>query len=95
MKKEYKDLHYSDILGVDLKKNILSADLVIKSRFQGEVHISAIGKRDAETMEQMISENVNNYRYGGGADFKVSLLNGWVKREHDRNDKMQKMRHAV
>ena len=40
---------------------------MIKSRFQGEVHISAIGKRDAETIEQMISENVNNYRYGGGA----------------------------
>src|SRR5215467_829717 len=50
LKKDFEDLHYSDILGIDLKQNVFSCDLVIKSRFEDkieEIHIKAIGKKDA------------------------------------------------
>jgi hypothetical protein len=66
IKKEYQDLHYSDILGIDLKQNVFSDSLVIRSRFQGEIHLNAIGKKEAQKMEQIISEGANKYRYGYG-----------------------------
>jgi hypothetical protein len=66
LKKEYEDLHYSDILGIDLKQNIFSSNLVIRSRFQGEIHLNAIGKKEAQRIEQIISENTDRYRYGAG-----------------------------
>ncbi|MGA9151765.1 MAG: hypothetical protein WBZ36_14400 [Candidatus Nitrosopolaris sp.] len=64
--KEYEDLHYSDIDGVILKKNLLSANLIIKSRFQGELHLGGVGKKEAQHMEQLISQNIDRYRYGYG-----------------------------
>lgn len=60
LKKNF-DLHYSDILGIDLKKNVFSCDLIIRSRFQGDVHIRVIGKDDAPSLER-----IKDYRFGGG-----------------------------
>ena len=69
LKKEYEDLHYSDIDGVILKKNLLSANIIIRSRFQGEIHLSGVGKKEAQQMERLISQNIDRYRYGyGGGD---------------------------
>jgi Bacterial PH domain len=67
LKKDYEDLHYSDIMGIDLKKNALSCDLIIRSRFQGEIHIKAIGKKDAPQLERTISQKVTEYGFGSGA----------------------------
>jgi hypothetical protein len=36
------------------------------SRFQGEVHIKAIGKKNDPKLEQIINQNMNNYRFGYG-----------------------------
>jgi hypothetical protein len=68
LKKDDQDIHYSDIMGIDLKKNVFSSDVIIKSRFQGEVHMNTIGHKDAEHIEQIINQGINRYRYGyGGA----------------------------
>jgi PH (Pleckstrin Homology) domain-containing protein len=67
IKKDYEDLHYSDIMGIDLKKNVLSGDLVI-SRFQGEIHIKAIGKKDAPQLERIISQEVTEYGFGAAGN---------------------------
>src|SRR5215831_7018957 len=61
LKKDFEDLHYSDILGIDLKQNVFSSDLAIRSRFQGTVTIKAIGKKDAPKLEKIVSEYVNQY----------------------------------
>jgi hypothetical protein len=69
LKKDFEDLHYSDILGIDLKQNVFSCDLVIRSRFEDrmqEIHIKAIGKKDAPQLERIINEKINEYRFGSG-----------------------------
>jgi hypothetical protein len=74
LKKSYEDLHYSDILGMDLKKNVFSCDLVIRSRFEDniqEIHIKAISKQDAPQLEKVINERMNNYRFGAGFNSNV------------------------
>jgi hypothetical protein len=58
LKKNFQDLHYSDILGIDIKQNVFSCDLIIRSRFEDttqEIHIKAIGKKDAPKLEQIIN----------------------------------------
>jgi len=66
LKNEFEDLHYVDIMGMQFKKNVFSSELIIKSRFQGEIHLSGVGKREASEMQRIISEGVNRYRYGYG-----------------------------
>ena len=66
LKKEFEDLHYSDILGMIYKKNVWSSELIIKSRFQGEIHLNGINKQEAAEMQRIISEGTNRYRYGYG-----------------------------
>jgi hypothetical protein len=66
LKKEYQDVHYSDIMNVVLKKNILSSDIIINSRFQGQIVLKAIGKGDAQKIEQIVNEGIRSYRFGYG-----------------------------
>jgi hypothetical protein len=66
LKHDYEDLHYSDIESILLKRNVFSSDVIIKSRFQGEIHLKAIAHGKAESIERAINERVNNYRYGAG-----------------------------
>jgi hypothetical protein len=66
LKKEYQDLHYSDIMNVVLKKNIWSSDIIINSRFQGQIVLKAIGKGDAQKIEQIVNEGIRSYRFGYG-----------------------------
>jgi Bacterial PH domain len=65
--KDFQDLHYSDVEGIELKKGILSSTLIIKSRFKGDVHINAIPKKQAGNVEQIINEGINRYGYGRGS----------------------------
>jgi hypothetical protein len=70
LKNEFEDLHYSDIMGMQFKKNIWSSELIIKSRFQGEIHLGGIDKKGAMEMQRIINEGINRYRYGyGGPHF--------------------------
>jgi len=66
MKNEFEDLHYSDIMGMVYKKNIWSSELIIRSRFQGEIHIGGVNKQEALEMQRIINEGINRYRYGYG-----------------------------
>jgi len=66
LKNEFEDLHYSDIMSMVYKKNIWSSELIIKSRFQGEIHINGVDKREALEMQRIIAEGINRYRYGYG-----------------------------
>ena len=79
LKKDYEDLHYSDILGIDLKQNLLSSDLIIRSRFQGEIIIHSIGKKDAPQLERIISQY---YAFGFGGNQRYNDN----KNYNDRND---------
>jgi hypothetical protein len=66
LKKEYQDLHYSDIMNVVLKKNIWSSDIIINSRFQGQIVMKSIGKGDSQKIEQIVNEGIRSYRFGYG-----------------------------
>lgn len=66
LKKEYQDLHYSDIMNVVLKKNIWSSDIIINSRFQGQIVMKTIGKGEAQKIEQIVNEGIRSYRFGYG-----------------------------
>ena len=66
LKKEYQDLHYSDIMNVVLKKNIWNSNIIINSRFQGQIVMKSIGKGDSQKIEQIVSEGIRNYRFGYG-----------------------------
>jgi hypothetical protein len=66
LKKEYQDLHYSDIMNVVLKKNIWSSDIIINSRFQGQIVMKSIGKGDSQKVERIVNEGIRSYRFGYG-----------------------------
>lgn len=53
-------------MNVVLKKNILSSDIIINSRFQGQIVLKAIGKDDAQKIEQIVNEGIRSYRFGYG-----------------------------
>jgi hypothetical protein len=65
LKKGYQDLHYSDIMNVVLK-NIWSSDIIINSRFQGQIVMKTIGKGDPQKIEQIVNEGIRSYRFGYG-----------------------------
>lgn len=52
LRKSFEDLRYSDVESIILKKNILSSELVIRSRFQGEIHCKALGKSQTQEMDR-------------------------------------------
>jgi hypothetical protein len=56
IKKDYIDLPYSDIMSVELKKNVFSSEIILQSRFQGEIHMKALGKKEAQEAEKLINE---------------------------------------
>jgi hypothetical protein len=66
LKKAYEDLHYMDIMSMNFKKNVFSSELIIKSRFQCDIHLKAVGTKEAQQMQRIISEGMNRYRYGYG-----------------------------
>jgi len=66
LKKEYQDLHYSDIMNVVLKKNIWSSYIIINSRFQGQIVLKSIGKGDGQKIEQIVNDGIRSYRFGYG-----------------------------
>ena len=65
IKKDFQDIHYSDVMSIELKRNVWSSDIIIHSRF--EVILKAIGKHDAEKIEQIVNEGINRYGYGRGS----------------------------
>jgi hypothetical protein len=46
IKKDYEDLHYRDIMSIKLEKNVFSSKIILQSRFQVEIQITALGKKD-------------------------------------------------
>lgn len=70
LRKDYQDLHFSDVEGIELKKGILSSSVIIKSRFKGDVFIKSIPKGQAQHVEQIINQYTNSYRYGAGGSPK-------------------------
>ena len=70
LKKDFQDIHYSDVMSIELKRNVWSSDIIVHSRFQGQVMLKAINKHDAEKIEQIVNEGINRYRfgYGGGGN---------------------------
>lgn len=60
IKKDYIDLPYSDIMSVELKKNVFSSEIILQSRFQGEIHMKALGKKEAQEAEKLINERRSN-----------------------------------
>jgi hypothetical protein len=56
IKKDYIDLPYSDIMSLELKKNVFSSEIILQSRFQGEIHMKALGKKEAQEAEKLINE---------------------------------------
>jgi len=67
IKKDFQDIHYSDVMSIELKRNVWSSNIIIHSRFQGQVMLKAIGKHDAEKIEQIVNEGINRYGYGRGS----------------------------
>src|SRR5215468_10022849 len=65
--KDFQGIHYSDVMSIELKRNVWSSDIIIHSRFQGQVMLKAIGKHDAEKIEQIVNESINRYGYGRGS----------------------------
>ena len=64
--KEYQDLHYSDIMNIVLRKKIWSSDIIINSRFQGQIVMKSIGNGDSQKIEQIVNEGIRSYRFGYG-----------------------------
>jgi len=60
IKKDYIDLPYSDIMSVELKKNVFSSEIILQSRFQGEIHMKALGMKEAQEAEKLINERRSN-----------------------------------
>ena len=60
IKKDYIDLPYSDIMSLELKKNVFSSEIILQSRFQGEIHMKALGKKEAQDAERLINERRSN-----------------------------------
>lgn len=59
IKKEYQDLHYRDIMSIKLEKNVFSSKIILQSRFQGEIHITSLGKKEAQEIEQIINQKTS------------------------------------
>jgi len=68
LKKDFEDLHYSDVESIGLHKNVFSSDLILHARFHGEIRIKAIGKDDAIRLERIINRLMNQYRFGYGGN---------------------------
>ena len=63
IKKDYIDLPYSDIMSVELKKNVFSSEIILQSRFQSEIHMKALDKKEAQEAEKLINERRSNSEF--------------------------------
>jgi hypothetical protein len=70
LKHEYIDVHFSDVMNVDLHHNVFSSDVSIQTRFQGSIHIKSIGHKEAEQLDRLVSQKIDSYRYGAGSESK-------------------------
>jgi hypothetical protein len=79
LKKEYQDLHYTDIMNVVLKKNIWSSDIIINSRFQGQIdeqlYISVTAQ---ESFADVNIKNMTNIAEVVISFFFVIVDRGWI-----------------
>jgi hypothetical protein len=66
LKHEYIDIHYTDVMSVDLKKNIWSSDVIIQSRFKGVVEIKAVKHDKGRLIDQIVSSKIDSYQFGRG-----------------------------
>ena len=47
-------------MSLELKKNVFSSEIILQSRFQGEIHMKALGKKEAQEAEKLINERRPN-----------------------------------
>ena len=66
LKKDYQSFSYANIMEVELKKGILSSNVIIQSRFKGQLHIEALKHNQAQEIEQVVNQKIVEYGYPFG-----------------------------
>lgn len=64
LKHDYQSFTYADIMEVELKKNVFSSDVIVQSRFKGQIHLNSINHNKAKMMEQILNQKISEYRFG-------------------------------
>jgi hypothetical protein len=64
-----------------------------RSRFQGEIHIKAIGKNDAPQLERIVSQKVTEYGFGSAwsqARYQQDRMNDYRRNESEKEESKDK-----